>query len=101
MHRREKWLALHSFGKSLEVVGETKSGRTVFQVGPATLVHLPGAAHFTRAVACVRCGDVIETEEPVARPRDLLHEGTPHVCATCASLPTIGSAPARPRAPGP
>jgi hypothetical protein len=59
MYAREKWLALHSFGKTLEVAGRTKSNLPVFQVGPAIVVHLPGAPHFTRAAACASCGDLV------------------------------------------
>lgn len=94
MHKREKWLALHSFGKTLEVVGRTRSGLPVFQVGPATVVHLPGAPYFTRAVGCNRCGDPVETQEAVVRPRDLLAEANPHVCAGCAGLPPLAAPPA-------
>ena len=102
MHKREAWRALRRFRTPLQVVGQTRAGRPVFQVGPATLVRLPGVPHFTRVVACARCGELMETQEPVVRRRDLRAEGVPHVCETCADLPTRASGRTRPpTAPAP
>jgi chromosome segregation ATPase len=73
-----------------KLAGETEAGDPVYEVRSARLVLHGDAGHFSRLVACSRCGREV-TGPPVLGPADLDHEPSAVICKDCVKIATAAS----------
>jgi len=88
-----------------KLAGETDAGDPVYEVRSARLVLRGDAGHFSRLVACSRCGREV-AGPPVLSPADLDHEPKAVICKDCVRAATAeandaADQPAPARVPGP
>ena len=102
-HNRANWIALRTLHQRPKVVGETPAGEPIFEVRAVRLVLPADSHHFSRLVACSKCGREVPGPA-VLTPADFNHAPHQVICKDCvraATAPMFDTAKALTVARGP
>lgn len=86
-HNRANWIALRTLRQVPRVVGETRAGEPIFQVRSVRLLLPAQSHHFSRLVACSKCGREVPGPAVVS-PADLDHPAHQVICKECVRAAT-------------
>ncbi|MGH9265138.1 MAG: hypothetical protein ACRD1D_10650, partial [Acidimicrobiales bacterium] len=84
---RANWIALRTLHQRPKVVGQTPAGDPIFEVRAARLVLPADSHHFSRLVACSKCGREVPGPA-VLTPADLDHAPHQVICKDCVRAAT-------------
>ncbi len=85
---RASWIALRTFRQIPNVVAATAAGEPIYEIRSVRLVLNDNAAHFSRIVACSKCGLGV-VGPAVMSPADLDHPVNAMICGNCVGAASL------------